>query len=439
MTTVICIGTSHQTAPVEVRERVMAVAQDIRDSFAEEVSNGTRSSPITELVTLFTCNRAELYLAAPAAQREETLRWANAALAPARDGTSPEPSATLYCCEDLAAVRHLCRVSAGLESLVIGESQIAGQVARAFANIVRRDHVESTLTAVFDTSKRSGRRARAETGIGRKAASVSSLAVGLLREEYGDLRGKKVLLVGAGKMGRLAGEALAALGGAVITIANRTLSSAQNLAERIGGAAADITNLPALLADADVALLSAEAPHPLVDTAVVTTALEQRARSEPLMIVDIAVPRNVDPAVGAIPDVRLIGIDDLQSRIDAHLAERKDQVPLVAAIIEEEIAAYQVWCDTRDVHPLITDLRKHAETIRKGEIERALGDLSELDDGVRKRIEHLSRALVNKLLHEPTRRLRSDAQKYGREPYAGMTRELFGLGEPECQKTQPDR
>ena len=170
-----------------------------------------------------------------------------------------------------------------------------------------------------------------------------------------------------------------------------------------------------------------------------TTALEQRARSEPLMIVDIAVPRNVDPAVGAIPDVRLIGIDDLQSRIDAHLAERKDQVPLVAAIIEEEIAAYQVWCDTRDVHPLITDLRKYAETIRKGEIERALGDLSELDDGVRKRIEHLSRALVNKLLHEPTRRLRSNAQKYGREPYAGMTRELFGLGEPECQNTQPDR
>lgn len=437
MTTVICIGTSHQTAPVAVREQVMAAACGIRDVFATEVVNGMRVSPVSELATLFTCNRAELYLVAPDDAPARTVEWARSALASAVNGANPPPAA-LYCHEGLAAVRHLCRVASGVESLVIGESQIAGQVARAFADVVRHSDAESVLNAVLETARRAGRRARTETGIARKPASVSTLAVGVVREKLGDVRDKRILLVGAGKMGRLAGKALATLKGAHLTVANRTASSAHDLADHIGGQAADLSSLAELLATADAALLSVEAPQPLVDRAMVTTALSHRSRPEPLVIVDIAVPRNVDPGVGDIPGVRLVGIDDLRSRIDAHLAERKAEVPLVAEIIEEELTAYQVWQETREVHPLITDLRKHAETIRQGELESVLGDLPELDASVRERIEHLSRSLVNKLLHEPTRRLRSDAQKYRREPYARMTRELFGLGEAECQKPRLD-
>jgi glutamyl-tRNA reductase len=417
--TIVCIGTSHRIASVHTIERAMCAAAGLRRGFEASVRAGEMFPlPVLELAVLPTCNRVEVYAVCDADCVEPVL---NAIVQTVSEGDDACDT-VFYAHRGVDAVRHLCRVATGLESLVVGEAQIAGQVSRAFEAAVNGEDGPSLLGRAARTAKLASRRARTETAISRKPASVSSVAVHVAASQLGTLDGANVLVVGAGKIGRLACEALRA-SGASITIANRTLPRAQSLATRAGATARPLSALPSLLATSDVVLTSTASP-----TAILDAALLKRARGEassPLLIVDIAVPRNVNEDVRSLPDVTLIGIDDLHERLTHHIEERRDEIPGVEAIIEEVLTTFRI---AEATPPLVGDLRRRAERIRHREIERLFRNADERDPELRVRMERLSRSLVNKLLHEPTSRLRAaseDGQVSGE--YERIVRHLFAL------------
>jgi glutamyl-tRNA reductase len=415
--TILCVGTSHRLAPVDILERAVRHANTLRVSFEEAVRAGRQfQPPLAELVVLATCNRVELYVVC-----DEVQDGVAGALRAALGCGEPQIDARLYTLKGRDAVRHLCRVAAGIDSLVVGEPQIAGQVARAFASVIHVNGGAPQLAAAARTAKIASRRARAETAIARRPASISSLAVHIAAEMRGGLEGARVLIVGAGKIGRLASEALRE-SGASVTIINRTLARAETLAARVGAQASPLAALPELLGGCDVAITSTASPVPIIDAALLRTV---RVVNAPLDIIDIAVPRNVADDVRTVPGVRLAGIDDLRDRIAAHLGERRDEVPLVESIIDEVVDTFEPARSAAS--PLIADLRRRAENIRHRELERALRAMEPLDVDARQRIEHLTRVLVNRLLHDPTARLRA-ASEHGRvADYEPVVRELFAL------------
>ena len=417
---ILCVGTSHWLATVALLEEAAAGAEAVRRTFADAILRERSDAlPLRELAILSTCNRVEIWGSCDPEGRD----GARALLSTAFAGTPA------YVHEDSPAVRHLCRVAAGLESMIVGEPEIAGQVAHAFRHTLRRGDAPSLLHGVARAAQAASRRARAETRISRGPASVSSVAVRMAAEEIGGLAGRRVLLLGAGRIGGLVAAALRGSGAAIV-VANRTAERAQELAARIGCTHAPLDALPSQLACADVLIASTAARRSIVSETMVRRALEGREPLRPLVIVDIAVPRNVDPAVSDVAGVRLLGIDDLRERIAVHVEERKDEIPAVEAIVDEEVMTWQRRRHGEGVVPLIAELRGRAERIRRREVERLLADLGgRLDPDDRARIEHFSRSIVNRLLHEPVTRLRDPATADGVEVQARVARELFGLDE----------
>jgi glutamyl-tRNA reductase len=408
--------------PVESLEFAIAQARHITAGWtaATQWDNGD-VYPWSELVLLATCNRVEVWVSGQgdgSAARD----FLRAEFGLATDGAGPE---TLYAHTGCEAVRHLCRVAAGLDSMVLGEPQIAGQVARAFRMPVSRNGSAPMLPAMARIATKVSRRARAETGISRGPASVSSLAVHLAVEAAGGLAGKHVLVLGAGKMSRLACTALAAAteAGTRITVVNRTLERAEALAARVAGGAARLVSLPDLLVTADVVLASTAASEPLIDERMLSSVMSLRS-ARPLIAVDIAVPRNIDPGVRAVDNVHLFGIDELRSQLASHLDERMRHVSAVEAIVDEEVCAWG-WAD--EVSPVLAALYQNAEQLRRRETTRALSSLAGADEHVIARMEQLSRTLVRRLLHEPAQCLRSEAEPEQRQAYARAARALFGL------------
>lgn len=392
------------------------------------------------MLILSTCNRTELYLAAPAAAVRDS---ANAAehlwdalihfLASTRD-LAPEAFVPhLYRGTGLDAVRHACRVAAGLDSMVLGEAEILGQVGDARGAAQGHGTLGPTLTAVFQRAIRAGRRARAETGICRNAASVSSEAVALIAEEVGSLAGRAILIIGSGHMARRAGESLRERGATELAVVSRSLAHASRLASEVEAKAVAWGDLEATLRRTEIVLAATSAPHIVVERALVERALAGRMPGLPLLLVDTAVPRDVDPDVRDLPGVRLFDLDDLGLRLRDHLTLRQLEEPQVEKIIEEEVATFEEWQRAASLRPLLIALRQRAEEIRCHELERLLRRVPDLPEQTRQQVEHLSHSLVNKLLHEPMVRLRGESDPDRLGAYASAARHLFGVAESSAE------
>lgn len=422
---IFCLGLSHNTAPVELREQLSFSPSAAKAALARfGCGRGSRPHGIAEFAVLSTCNRLELYACA-SGDPSAAFRALHDLLTETRGVPVGKLDSHLYRLAELDVVQHLCRVAGGLDSMIVGEPQILGQVADAFEAAVGAGAMGAVLSAAFRAAIRAGKRARTETGIARNPASVSSVAVRAAEQIFGELASRHVLVVGAGEMGELAVEALRARGVQQIAVANRTRQRAIELAEKWGGQPLSFEQLAEAMREADIVITSTGAPHTIVSPAMAREAMNGRAR--PLVFLDIAMPRDVDPAVAEIPGVHVFDIDHLQDCLDGAIADRHAEIPRVEQIVAEEVSAFETWLRGVEIAPVIADLRAKAEHIRQRELVRTLRHLPDLDPETLRHIEHLSESLINKLLHEPTRQLRAEAGNGNAAEYAHTVRRLFGL------------
>jgi glutamyl-tRNA reductase len=411
----LCLGLSHATTPLALRERFAMPGNTLKEFL-------TPRSGIQEYAILSTCNRIELYAVLPG--EDETCLMT---LLESISGLSREFfSGYIYRCEGLDVVRHLGRVAAGLDSLVIGESQILGQVTDDFALAHQQGVTGPVLDAVFRTGIRCGKRARTETEIGHNPVSISSVAVRLAQDALGGLNNIRVLVIGAGEMAGLAVESLRQRGVGEIVIVNRTLESAKELAKRCDGRALDLSQIDLALAHTDLVIASSGAPFMIVTASMLREAVIAQ-REFPLVFIDIAVPRNISPEVTRLPNIRYYDIDALKIAQDEGRAGRESAIPKVEAIITDEIIRYQEWERQQQVAPLIASLYAKAETIRQAEIERSMRRWPGAGESERKRLEALTEAIINRLLHQAILHLKSNADKETVAHYAAMLQELFAL------------
>jgi glutamyl-tRNA reductase len=416
---IYCIGLNHTTAPLHLREQLAFNEEQARAALAR-LGCGQSSEALSELIILSTCNRTELY-AASSQPAEDSLE---AFLEEASGVPRAVFHAHLYHYHNLEAARHLFEVAAGLDSLVIGEPQILGQVTRALELARGQGAAGAMLNRLFLAAIHAGKRARSETAISRNPASVSSLAAAVAEKGIGDLRRAHVVILGAGEMAELTVEALRKRGAGQIRVINRTLERARILAERWNAEASTFESLPQALSEADILIASTGAPHTLISAEM----LRAIGRTRPLVLIDIAVPRDIDPACADLPGITLYDIDSLNAQLEQSLAERLAEAPRVRTILEEELTRFAEYLRSLDLLPLIADLHQQAEQIRRAELEKTLRRLPNLSESERQRIAALSEALVKKLLDLPTRRLRAEAACPHAPEYATVARTLFGLG-----------
>jgi glutamyl-tRNA reductase len=413
----VCLGLSHRTAPVELRERIGSLAA------------GAEHCPaVIEHAVLQTCYRTELY-----AQLTADLEDARDELIDALSvthGVSPELLVDhLYARAAEDAARHLCRVATGLDSLVLGEAEILGQVGDAFDSARTDGTAGPALALLFRTAITAGRRARSETAIGANPATASSMALALAEGVIGDLRERRVLVVGAGRVGVQTLKAAEGRGVTRLGVANRTKERAEDVGRRFGADAAALSELETELARADVVISATAAEERVIAADLVASVMTRRADST-LVVVDLAVPADVERAAADVDGVRLFDVDDLRAGLDEAMSSRLREVPSVEAIVEEEVAAFARRYRELEVEPLLSELRKQAESIREREVARALQDLGDVDPEVVERVEHLSRTLVKKLLHDPTVRARERAGAGDADEVADAVRGLFGITAP---------
>jgi glutamyl-tRNA reductase len=433
---IVQIGLSHQTAPVEVREQ-LALPDAVLPGALQRLcsQNGCGPGYALEGAVLSTCNRLELYAVAACVEEGGTdlCRYLSDVSGVAR----AEFDAHLVVRSDREAVAHLCRVACGLDSMILGESQIQGQVAHAVELAVAHGAAGPVVNALFRSALQAGKRARTETAIGEHATSISHVAVELAAQIFDDLSTKTALLVGAGEMAELAARNLVEgrgtrRGVGQLLVVNRSAGRAAGLAKAFGGEALGWEQLSQALWRADIVITSTAAPHAILRADTVGAAMRMR-RGRPLFVIDIAVPRDVEPEVAKINNVFLYDIDDLQQVVAANLAHRQRQVPHVQAIVDGEVAAFEKWFRARDVVPTIVDLRQRVDDIREAEVEWALGKLEHLSEQERGVVLALSQRLVNKILHQPTVRLKAHASGRDGYRYTDAVRDLFGIDpDPGC-------
>jgi glutamyl-tRNA reductase len=382
---------------------------------------------ILESAILSTCNRIEVYATVTRFHAgSQDLRNFFAEFC----HVAPEEFADhLYGFHDDGAVRHLFRVAAGIDSMIVGESEILGQVRRALSIAQDEGTVGRTLGHAFRQALHVGKRARTETGIGRNPVSVSSAAVRLAQQAFHDrsLRGRRVAIVGAGKMGRLAMGSLRRAGVGDITIVNRTEERAHSLAEEFGAAVRSFDELEQAIARADIVISSTMSPEPVIDVELVRRALHARRSTDPLLLIDIAVPRDVDASVAELDGVIVRGIEDLKGVVDAHMGARLGEISKVEEIVDAELRRFREWEMSTEIAPTIAALVAHADDIRRSELERLSRRLGDLDDNQREAVEQLTRSIVAKMLHGPINRVRQfPASKQG-HLYLAALRELYEL------------
>jgi len=392
----LLVGVSHKTAPVAVRERLTVDP----DAIAAALAELTGLSPVREAVMLATCNRVELYVAADDADRaaaglaEVLARRAGVAVA--------DLAEHLYQHRDSAAVRHLFRVASSLDSLVVGEPQILGQTKQAYDAAVQHGAAGAVLRTCFEEGAfRVARRVRRETAIARNPVSVSSVAVDFARQVVGDFARRRVLIVGAGKMSELAAKTLRTHG-ATLTVINRTRARAEELAKRFGADVADWNNLRDALVAADIVIASTGAQRPVLTIDLLTQVRKAR-RGRPLCLLDIAVPRDVEPSAGELDDVYLFDIDALQKQADEHRAERAEEAAEAEAVVEEELGRFVKRWRSRQLGPMVTALQTHFLGIARAEVQRASGGVDEKE---RKARLDLAEGMMKKILHLPMTALR---------------------------------
>jgi glutamyl-tRNA reductase len=417
-------GISHRTAPIEVRER-FAQGPDAQREFLE---NLVRAGAAEEAVLLSTCNRTELYVHLAPGRCPGTLFHELS-----RHGALDETEASSYLVRRHGrdAAEHLFRVSAGLESLVLGEAQIQGQVRVAYNRALERgDGVQTAgpvLSRLFQTALRVGARVRSETRIGAGAASVASAAVGLAAERFGILAGRRILVLGAGEMARLALACLSRSHPETVFIANRSPERAGDVAKKVAGTVIGLDQVPEVLPIVDVVIAATGAAEPVLTLAQVLAA-RSGCRS-PLTIVDLGMPRNVEPGVHGLADVQLFTTDDLRDHVQRNLDQRRSGIPAAERMVEEGVQEFWEWLSVREVVPLIRAVRDQAEAVRREEAERVLGKLAHLSPEDRETVDALTRRILNKLLHLPTVRLRGAPKGGGHNGVVEAARYLFDLEE----------
>jgi glutamyl-tRNA reductase len=416
----LVVGLNHRTVPVELLERLSVAPEDLPKALHALM----RREHLAEAVLLSTCNRTEVY--AHATLFHPAMQDVRDFLADT-SGVDPDEFADLlYAYHDDAAVSHLFAVAAGLDSMIIGE----GQVREAWQIAEREAASGSMLDRTFRHAIEVGKRARTDTGIGRHAVSVSSAAVSLATNRLGSLDDRRVLVIGAGSMGEGMALALAGAGVREIVVANRTLERAEELANRVAGRAIPLDDVNAALVQCDVVLVSTGAPDILVERAAVEQVMVTRD-GRALLVVDIGVPRNIDPGAGEVFGVTLLDIDDLRAYGELSLQQRRQEIGKVRDLISDELDRHRVERNAREVAPVVVALRARAEELRVSELQRARTRLGELSPAQRDAVDALTEALVNKLLHDPTVRLKDAAGSARGALYADAMVELFGLPEPE--------
>ena len=430
------VGMSHHETPLAIRERAVIEGDDVA-----AVTHAFQGLGAREIVVLSTCNRTEIYLnggpapaPAPGPEVESLIGAATRLLQQRASMTDDEAGRYLYVHRGGAAARHLFRVASGLDSLVLGEPQIQGQVkatyemAAGYRNGGPRA-VGPVLARLFESALAVGARVRTETKLGAGAGSVPSAAVELARKIFGSLKGRRTVILGAGEMSELTLQCMLAEGVSSAVVANRSQQRAETLVTRYGGVAEGFDALPRLLAEADIVACATSAPHHLITEEMVARVFRD-GRREPILLLDIALPRDVDPAVGTIDGVFLYDVDDLKQVVEGTLALRRAEIEAASRIVDEGVIDFVAWQRGRGAVPVIQALRGRAETIRADEVARALRTLrlsGAEGAAVAEAMESVTRLMMNKLLHEPTVALRRAAEEGREEEVGDAARYLFGL------------
>ena len=414
------VGLSHKTAPVEIREKLTFPAHRQEEALALLTS----SPAVSEAVVVSTCNRTEIYAVTAAdsdgvgavidfitdyhgLDRHELVRY-------------------LYLLEGESVIRHLFRVVSSLDSMVVGEAQILGQVKEAYEHAFNNGSVSRIFNRLFRQSFEVGKRVRTETDIGENAVSISYAAVEMAKKVFDTLDGRTILVLGAGKMSELTAKHLVSNGVKSVLVANRTYERAVELAQKFRGEAIPYEDLFERMREADIVISSTAATHYVVTKDRVAQAMRGR-RGDPLFLIDIAVPRDIDPAVNDLSDVFLYDIDDLNGVVEANLEERMREAQRAEVIIEEEMAEFERWLESMEVVPTVAAIRAKAEMVRQAELEKALKRLGGLSEKELQTIEALSSAIVNKMLHGPTERLKRVSSEKDGYTYVEAARFLYGL------------
>ena len=425
------LGVSHRTAPVDLRERLDFSSHDVG---AAVEALATRSSA-AESVVLSTCNRSEIYVASAAPQqaRTEIVQFLTDYHQLPAETFSPH----LFSFNDADAARHLFRVAAGLDSLVVGEPQILGQVKDAFQAASERRCTGPVLSKLFHWSFNVGKRVRTETALGEGAVSISFAAVALARKIFGRLSGRRVLVVGAGEISTLTAQHLRAHGVGEIVITSRTTAHAETLADSVGGRAMPWDQMESALANADIVVTATGSQRPIITRAQIE-AVTGRRRRDPLFIIDVAVPRDVESTVGDIEQVFLYNVDDLQSVVQENLSRRTAEIERAEAIVADEVSKFTTWQRSRGAVPTIVALRERFDTIRRSELQRLDGKLAGLPPETRTLFDQVTRLMVEKLLLEPTEQLKALPDEETQVAYTEAVNRLFRLRTEDTPADAPD-
>ena len=422
------LGASHHSTPIALRERIDFTRRGVTAALAELA----RLPGLSEAVVLSTCNRSEIYAVCDAPPRMR--RTLTTFMSAFHDVPESEIAPHLFARTDTDVARHLFRVAAGLDSLVVGEPQILGQVKDAFT-IASEQHCTGVFfNRLFHWSFGAGKRVRSETGLGEGAVSVSFASIALARKIFGKLANLRALLVGAGEMAELTATHLRAQQVQAIGVANRTASQAAALAARVGGEAVPWERIADALTSYDIVVTATGSSAPIVTRADVALAMKPR-RDRPLFVIDLGVPRDVDPAAGEIEQVFLYNIDDLRAIVQENLARRQSQVDLAELLIDAEVDKFMAWLRSRAATPTVVALRERFEAVRRSELARLEPKLAGLPPAARARVDEVTRLLVEKLLSAPTRQLKAATDEGAVAAYAEALNHLFRLADDESGDT----
>jgi glutamyl-tRNA reductase len=420
------LGISHKTAPVALRER-LAFTDSQAVEFAKHVA---QSAEVHEAVVISTCNRTEVYLVVGDPVQAETdvlgMLARRASIRPT------ELAQEIYSPRNCEAARQLYRVTSGLESMIVGEAEIQGQVKRAHEAAMGAGVTGPLSNRLFAAALTTGKRVRSETGIGASRVSIPSVAVDLAQDVLGGLTDRHVVILGAGETSELTAQALAHQGVGTIFVANRHADRALSLAQRFGGSVVGLDKLPEQLLEADIVVSSTSSPHPIVGSEELEVVMAERT-GRPLLLIDIAVPRDIDSRCADIEGVTLYDIDDLQAVVQRNLGARKEIVPQAEEIVEEEIHRFARWLGQLETLPTVSALREHADQLVERILAENEGRWESASERDLMRVEAIARAVLNRLLHEPTIRLRSFSAERGHASLQ-LVRELFGLDEEPAQR-----
>ncbi len=429
MSELLALGASHKTAPLAVRERLALLDGQVAP-FLDEL---TGQPEVAEAVAVSTCNRTELYLVVGDPVEAES---AVLGVLARRAGTRPtELLGSIYADRNCDAARHLFRVASGLESMIVGETEIQGQVKRAYEAALHARTTGPLTNQLFRAALATGKRVRTETAISSGRASVSTVAVDAAHDVVGELADRHVVIVGAGETSELTARAFHAHGVSTMFVANRRRERAIALAERFGGESGSFDALPGELERADVVVASTGSPHAIIGAEELAEVMRTR-HGRPLLLVDLAVPRDIDPACAELDGVTLLDMDALQTAVRRHLTVRRAEARRAEEIVEQEIQAFAGWLGALEVMPTLTALRTRGDAVVEQLLEENAGRWEALTERDRERMEALARAIVKRLLHEPTQRVKElDAEH--RHARLQLLRELFGLEEAAAVEQAP--